>query len=422
MNRTLRLALVACVGTVVAASTAIAQPVREGEGSRREQLNSRELKPFASDAWSTLSDAKIGKLVNGNDIAGKPVLIVTWTSWLPNGDRALNVAKKAAETYGKDGLIVVVAHHPEGWNDPKAQGSTIQLAAGANLVLAHDAKGEFRKAIQSDQDPDFYVIDRAGQLRFADVTTESVDEACRIVSAETLDQASNINKQLAADATKRAQDAAKTSAIRDSVSLVQIPEQSFAEPGAAAYDAVRWPKNPDEKEETGGAKPAARKVALPEVGFFPSKPNTKGRGIVVYFWNPTIRETYDPVMNQMDQLQRKLGRDVVVVGILSPLTTNTSSGEPAKLKDDPLAFARGRNLQHAVLADLAGNIFKQVAADGGEKPIRFGAILSSDGTVRFAGGLDHPAFLGVLDAIVRDDPGVKARRDAETKYLKANGG
>ncbi|NDE18541.1 hypothetical protein EBZ80_26910 [bacterium] len=125
MNRTLRLALVACVGTVFAASSAIAQPVREGEGSRREQLNSRELKPFASDAWSTLSDAKIGKLVNGNDIAGKPVLIVTWTSWLPTGDRALNVAKKAAETYAKDGLIVVVAHHPEGWNDPKA--STLLL-------------------------------------------------------------------------------------------------------------------------------------------------------------------------------------------------------------------------------------------------------------------------------------------------------
>jgi hypothetical protein len=421
MNRTLRLALVACVGTVVAASTAIAQPVREGEGSRREQLNARELKPFASDAWSTLSDAKIGKLVNGNDNAGKPVLIVTWTSWLPTGDRALNVAKKAAETYGKDGLIVVVAHHPEGWNDPKAQGSTIKLAAGANLVLAHDAKGEFRKAIQSDQDPDFYIIDRAGQLRFADVTTESVDEACRIVSAETLDQASNINKQLAADATKRAQDAAKTSAIRDSVSLVQIPEQPFAEPGAAAYDAVRWPKNPDEKEETGGAKPAARKVALPEVGYLPSKPNTKGRGIVVYFWSPNIRETYDPVMTQMDQLQRKLGRDVVVVGILSPITMRNSSGEPPKLKDDALAFARGRNLQHAVLADPASNISKQVSGEG-ERIIPFGAIMSSDGTVRFAGPLDHPAFLGVLDAIVRDDPGVKARRDAETKYLKANGG
>lgn len=421
MNRFL-CALPFVFGSALSVNTLLAEPIREGEGSRRQQLNAMELKAFPTDAWGKLSDAKFGTLVSANDIAGKPVLVVTWTSWLPTAERALSVARRAAETYAKDGLMVVVAHHPEGWDDPKAQGTGLKLADGAHLVIAHDAKGEFRQAILSDQDPDFYVIDRAGQLRFADVTTESVDEACRIVSAETLDQAAGVNTQLAEAAARRAAEAARTSTVRDAGSLASIPEQAFAEPAAAAYAGVRWPRNPGASEQPGEAA-AARKVQLPAAGFFPSRPETKGRGIVIYFWNPRIRESYDPVMTRMDRLQKSGGRDLVVVGALSPLTTSNSTEEAAKKPDtDPLAFARARNLQHAVLADPAGALYAQVSGDQSQQPIPYAAVLSSDGTLRFNGSINNPAFQGAIDTILSDDPGVKARRAAEAEYLRSKGG
>lgn len=409
------------VGSTLPMNAVRAEPVREGEGSRRQQLSAMELKAFPTSAWGKLSDAKFGTLISANDIAGKPVLVLTWTSWLPTGDRALSVARRAAENYAKDGLMVVVAHHPEGWDDPKAQGAGLKIADGASLVIAHDAKGEFRQALLSDQDPDFYIIDRAGQLRFADVTTESVDEACRIVCAETLDQAAGVNTQLAEAAARRAAESARTSTVRDAGSLTNIPEQPFTEPAAGAYAAVRWPRNPGAREEPGETAPA-RKVQLPPGGFFPSKPETKGRGIVIYFWSPKVRESYDPVMTLMDRLQKSAGRDLVVVGSLSPLTTRGSTEEPAKKPEtDPLAFARARNLQHAVLADPAGALYTQVSGDQSEQPVPYAAVLSSDGTLRFNGSVYSPAFQGAIDTILADDPGVQARRAAETAYLRSSG-
>ncbi len=57
----------------------------------------------------------------------------------------------------------------------------------------------------------------------------------------------------------------------------------------------------------------------------PRKPKTKGRAIIAYFWNPDFPESYRP-MDRMDLLQTQNRRDLVVVGVLSPLSQNGMHG------------------------------------------------------------------------------------------------
>lgn len=413
--------ILALAGLALTASAQTADGVlREGEGTRRTQLNAMELRPFPAGAWSALTEWKDAKTLSAGDTSGKPVLILTWSSWHPTGARALAAARKAAGQYAKEGLIVVVAHHPEGFADAAAD---IKKPAEGQLYFALDAKGDFRRLLLSDQDPDFFVIDRAGQLRFGDVVTESVDRALQIVCGETREQAAGLNKQIADSRAAAERENLKSSGIRDSVTAANIPEQPFAEPSEAEYAAVRWPKAPkDPNASSNMPEQGPRKLAFPDgMQFYPERRELKGRGLVVYFWSPNVRASFDGVTDRMDRLQAAGGRDLVVVGVITPINeTNTNfNNQPPKELDWNKAI-RGRNLQHVMLPDPSGAVMAQVLGQPGmQVPIPYGAVMSSDGTVRYSGSVNAPAFQAAVDAVLRDDPGVKARRDAEEAYLKS---
>lgn len=397
--------------------------LREGEGARRAQLNQSELKPFPDSAWSTLSAWKDGKALSPADIAGKPVLIMTWSSWHPSGAKAIAAARRVEQSHAKDGLILVVVHHPEGFADASAEMAK-PAGEGEVIYFAHDAKGDFRRQLFSDQDPDFYVIDRAGQLRFGDVVTESVARACQIICEETRDQAAGLNQQLADSRADAQRAALKSGGIRDQANLASIPEQTFTMPADSVFKAVRWPKAP-RTDNSNNNLPEAEdpKLTLPETGlYYPSRPQTKGRGVVLYFWSPTNPRTYQGVIDRMDRIQRAGGRDLAVIGVISPSDDkNAPLPDPTKVDPDWSKMIRGRNLQHSMLQDLTGAMMAQVTGLGGATtiPLPYAAVVSSDGTVRFAGRSTDSAFQAAVDAIINLDPGVKARRAAEEEYLKS---
>lgn len=425
MRRQIALSLLAAVGLALPAMSQTSDGVlREGEGSRRTELTSLELKPFPAAAWSTLSEWKDNKALSQADTAGNPVLILTWSSWHPSGSKALAVARKAAAQYAKDGLIVVVAHHPEGFADAAAE---IKKPAGEGqkLYFALDAKGEFRKQILSDQDPDFYVIDRAGQLRFGDIVTESVDRALQVVCSETRDQAAGLNKQIADTRAAAERETLRSGEIRDRVTAANIPEQSFSMPSEDQYKSVRWPKPPKDpnSNNNNNGTDEPRKLAFPEgAQFYPNQPQFKGRGVVVYFWSPSVRASFEGVIDRMDRLQRAGGRDLVVVGAISPLKENNNNNNaPEEPKPtDWGKLLRGRNLQHVMLPDPAGALLAVATGQQNSQfPIPYATVISSDGTVRYAGSADAAAFQAAVEVVLRDDPGVKARRAAEDAYLKS---
>lgn len=406
--------------------------IREGEGARRADLNARELRPFDAGAWTSLTDWKNGAALSAASTAGKPVLILTWTDYIPASKRAFALAQKLAEAKHAQGLIVVCVHGKDEWT-----AANKPAPAAGNLLLAHDATGAFRGAIRSDNDPDFYVLDRAGQLRYADIATESVEAAVERVCAESLDDAKGLNDRIAADVRQKDADLKRAEALRAGVDLTSLPEQPFELPGESAYQLASWPELPKDPQNgfqatSPGEKQEPQKASIPDVGWLPDKPELKGRVVLMYFWHPDIPASYRDIAT-FDLIQTQRGRDVVVVGVLTPPNDpNQGYGQPTieldpeKLQVKIKEFQRARPQRHPVLVDLQAGLFTtsktyyQSFQQG--VPAPWVAIVSSDGMMRWWGPMRASGYEAAMDRVLTVDPGVKARRAAEQAYIRSHQG
>lgn len=422
---------VASMAVVLAAAAGLAAPAlaqvnpeiaREGTGARRDALNKMELAPFPAEIWGKLSEWSPAPITSA-ETSGQVVVICTYASWYEPSMKAINGARRLAEKYAKDGVIVIAVHHEKGW-DPSKKPTAPQ---GAKFFVAHDAKNEFRAALSSDQDPDAYIIDRAGQLRFADITNESVEPAVTMLIAETAESAAGVKAKLADAKEEALKQAAKAQGIRQQIDLSSIPPvpPGYVDPTPEAYAAVSWPKR--ELKEGQQEEKAPPAIQLPDAGWLGEKPATKGRAVVLYFWNFSNRASYSQ-MTQLDQLQHSRGRDVAVIGVFTPLGERNSNEtqeiekDPVKLQKQLTDFARTRTLDHAILVEPSGALLNATGGESAERQFPFAAILSSDGTVRFVGPMSKPSFRSTLDNLMTIDPGIKARRAADDAYLKAQGG
>lgn len=410
--------------------SATADVIREGAGTRRAELDAMELKPFPVDAWGTLSDWTGGAALNGAATSGRPVLICTWASWYPKSlTEGLGTAQRMADRFGGDGLVVVGIHHPQGWDEAAAAAAK----AGAKFLIARDAAGDFRNRLKVDQDPDFYVIDRAGHLRFADITSGSVEEAVQTVIAETPQEAADYPRKLKEEEERARAERMRSEAIRQNIELDTLPPvpPGYELPGEDAYRLAPWPKLPEEYGKSIGLLDQSGnrvdvKLAITPAQWTPTPPTFEGRAVVVYLWNPELRESYT-VFNMMDQVQQKYIRDLVVIGAYTPLSTlsNTAPGFGATPPDEEqlaarlLSFVRSRNFKHTLAADFGGSAAGSVP-QGPTREIRHPRciIASSDGTIRWIGTATDPSFDSWLTAVLRADPGVRARQQADRLFIE----
>ncbi len=408
-------------------AAALAEPniLREGEGSRRRQLDAMELKPFPKAAWDALSDWSGGSAPSEGTLEGKVVLIVTWADWYPTSVRAMALAKRLADKHAADGLIVIGVHDADGWKEAKKPKAD---AEGATLLHAVDTKGQFRTLVHQDQDPDFYIIDRAGQLRYADVDTSSVETAVDFLLGESKDAAGAINAGLAAD--RRDADAARrrSEGLRNSVTMTELPEVPFSMPRPESYKDVTWPpppKDPNNSQPIDPKNPPPPVVVtMPSAGFFPAKPEFKGRAVMLYFWHPDLNASFN-LIPKIDQVQRQYGRDVVVIGVMTPMTINSKeykldTTDIDKIKAKVEGIVNANNIRHVLLLDADGSLLKTVNKETTYR-LPFGAVISSDNIVRHASFMGDSEFWGALDNVLRVDPGIKARRAAESEYLRSQG-
>lgn len=403
-------------------------PLRKSVGDVATKLNAMERKPFDWTLVSSLSDWTNGSAPTAQSTDGKVVLFVTYSDWYRPAARAFAIATKAAETYGKDGLVVVAVHNAEGWKDaPKPA-----APAGSTMLLAVDTKGEFRKGLLSIQDPNFYLVDRAGQLRFANIANESVDDAVKFLVAEKREDAGSLNQREADAKRAKQMQEAKTGSLNNQNDLLRnIPELPFTQPSEQAYRDAKWPVLPT--EQNSSETPTAKKVTLPSAGWAPAQPELKGRAVVLYFWNPNLVNSYDQVQTYADFLQRQHQRDLAVVGVLTDLQAlgasntleNLTPEEKAKKTLTPESalqrmkeFQSARKYEHAMVVDLPGSVLKSINSSN-QILMPFMAVLSSDGNARWWGFAGSPAARGAMDRVLEVDPGVQARRKVEAEYLKA---
>lgn len=426
---TLSLALAAGLALTALSASASYDPVRKGAGETRSKLNGMERKPFDFGLLGKLSDWKNGSAPTAATLEDKVVLIVTYSDWYRPAARGLAIARRVLEAHGKDGLVVIAVHNPEGWNDAAKPAGP----AGTTMLLAHDEKGEFRKALLSAQDPNFYLIDRSGQLRFADIANESVEDAAAALVREKREEAATLNEREAAAKLAKEREALKSSGINQDAELLKnLPELPFQQPGEKEYKDAKWPELPKNPNNNSGEVPAEKRLTLPQAGWSPQMPLTTGRATLIYFWHPSWPATFEYMQPYADLLQRQNQRDVVVIGALTNMERLGDRGDSQTLTEAEKAkrnltsdtamqkineFRSVRKYEHAMVVDLAGSLLQQSTSDQ-QIPIPFVAIASTDGVIRWWGFAGATEAKGALDRILAVDPGIQARRKVEAEYIK----
>jgi peroxiredoxin len=409
-----------------------ADVLRDSTGQRRADLDKMELQAFPS-VWDGLTEWTNGGPVKAADVSGKPVLVVNWASWNPASVRALSLAQKMADQFGDKGLVVIGIHHAQGWDAAEKTAKD----KGAKFPIAHDKDGAYHKALKIDHEPEYFVMDRAGHLRYASVAAGSVDEAVAEVVGETAAAANDVPKILKDREEQAAAQGRKTGSIRENFELQSLPPvpPGYGPQPEQAYKDARWPGIERELGKNLGLLDQDGKHLDPKLAFqptiwHPKRPETTGRVQVIYFWHPNLNMTYAPVMDQMDLLQEQHLRDVVVIGaliserLMNPEAQNnnqqTDEDEFAKLRKKYEGFVKSRSYSHTLAVDLGMTSLASLnTQNGGTKiPIPGAMIVSTDGTIRWVGRTDSPHFKSALDKVLADDPGIKKRRELDRAYIE----
>ncbi len=411
---------------LAAAGQASAQDIlREAVGDRAAELTAMELKPFDQTLWSTLSEWTNGQALDTQATAGKVVLIATWSSWNPAATRSITTLQELKQEFGEKGLLVVGVHHPTGWE----KAADALTKRHADFLAALDAGGKFREGIRSDQDPDFYLIDRAGQLRYADIRTESVTAAVKELIAEDAAAAGSLVSRLESEAAVRDAEFRRPQTIQSQVNLSTMPEVPFVAPGEAAYASTSWPERKTDEDNRGRDEDRGpRPMPVPAAGWVSEPPKAGGRAVVYYAW-----ELDDPrgvqIVREMETLQKQLGRDAVIVGVLTGVRSKEQNRgrdedrvNPEELLRRATQFRTTHGVSHPMILDAGGGIFQADNQSRREGQDYAATVVSSDSILRWEGAISDDGFRAALNRVINVDPGIRARRAAEEAYIRAKGG
>lgn len=345
-----------------------------GKGPKRDALSALCYKPVDPAALAALSWGS-AKPLTAESMKGKPVLIVSWASWFKSSHAGLTQANQL-RTANPD-LIILPVHQQRGFEQAAATLKTLKL----DLPAVHDANGTFFSALKIDgAGPNFFIIDRAGNLRFADVEKSSLEPAIKIVSDETPESA-----------------AAAKAPVKDE------PKANKGKVTPEMYAAAAWPQH-NAKDEVSAKNVQGKPlpVALGKETWITTKPDLAGKVVVLDFWAIWCApcRAASPIL---DELQTKFADRAVIIGISGQKRPNMPEDVAAIKK-----YLAKEKSGYSHANDTKQNVYKGLDVQG----IPHVVILSTDGIVRWQGNPHDPAFRTALQTVVNVDPGVKAGKPA----------
>ena len=353
----------------------------QGKGPKRDAVSALQYKPFDVKLLDQLKSYTGGPALTAEALKGKPLLIVAWSSWLKSSHSGLAVAQAAADKYAPMGLEVVAVHHTRGFENAKKAFEENKFTARA----AHDEKGEFFKTLLvGGGGPDYYLVDRAGNLRFAQVDRKSVEAAVEKLVKETPDEAAKAQAPSSSDAGA----GGKPGSPGD-----------WKQPPASEYSAAKWPAVNKTVEYAKNVQGKPLPVKLGKETWITDKPTLDGRVIVLDFWatwcGPCIAAS-----PKLDELQGKFKDDLVIVGLSGqkrPGRPEDVSAIKSYLDKKPAKYSHANDTSQAIYKALDIQAIPHVV------------VMSTDGTVRWQGNPHEPAFAAAVEDTIKNDPGIKAR-------------
>ncbi|MFN3168710.1 MAG: TlpA family protein disulfide reductase [Phycisphaeraceae bacterium] len=151
----------------------------EGDSKKRERL--AKLEDKAQDPPALVVENWLNaEAMTLKDLEGKVVVLDFWAPWSPNCIAAIQTHNALYEKHGKDGLVIIGVAATYGGN---AVPDAVK-EHGITYPVAIDVDNKTNTAYGPDGFPDYYVIDRAGKLRIADLRNDALEEVVAALLAE----------------------------------------------------------------------------------------------------------------------------------------------------------------------------------------------------------------------------------------------
>jgi thiol-disulfide isomerase/thioredoxin len=121
-----------------------------------------------------------GKSIDWKALSGKVVVLDFWAHWCGPCRESVPHIKVLLERYREQGLVVIGIHSDAN----KEKMLEVSRSLGMVWPILFDPEKKYMKALSADSYPDYYLIDRKGVLRFADLANKEVDRAVEMLLAE----------------------------------------------------------------------------------------------------------------------------------------------------------------------------------------------------------------------------------------------
>jgi cytochrome c biogenesis protein CcmG, thiol:disulfide interchange protein DsbE len=145
---------------------------REGDGEARIRKNALEGKralPLVMESWRNTD----GKTLKLGDLKGKVVILDFWGVWCGSCKAQIPHLNDLYRKYKDQGLVIVGVH-----STSRTEGMDTYLkTSGIEYPVGVDVLDMTKSNYAVDGYPDYYVIDRTGTLRVADLANAGVDDA-----------------------------------------------------------------------------------------------------------------------------------------------------------------------------------------------------------------------------------------------------
>jgi len=154
-------------------------PMLEGNDRERARLAGLMRRssppPLAVNGWLNAEAMKL------DDLRGKVVLLDFWATWCKPCIDNIPKLNDLHAKYGDKGLVAIGVCHPR--NIERMSG--VVESFGIAYPVCADRSGKTGERYGVDSYPDYYLIDRAGRLRVADLQNHRLEDAVRLLLSET---------------------------------------------------------------------------------------------------------------------------------------------------------------------------------------------------------------------------------------------
>lgn len=354
------------LSTLILPALASAPEIKREVSPNRQALSELETKPLDPSTFASLTDWTHPGTLDQSNTQGKIVIIAMISAAEPKSYMAISKLTRMQRDYQNSDIIVAAIHPDAGWDQ-----ITEKISSGRiTIPVARDTDGLVAAALHTDDYPDIYVIDRAGNLRFADIDDRSLKNAI---------------KQLASENTENAQE----NASRQAQGLQpESTKKSAANIDPKAYEKAPWPEHNGSKLSAKNFQGKKLPVPMGNEDWVYNERPLENKVLVLDFWatwcGPCIRSA--PILRDLqDAYEGKL--EIVGIG-----------GNEDRKTFTRYVFKKKGN--YAQMFDDKNTLYKAL----GIKGIPHVLVISTDGTIRWQGNPLSPNFKQVVGLTIAADP------------------